>query len=807
MSPLRGRKRAADEPGDPSARASLPPIVAGVGRTLVRRLTSEARNGVPSVIAVIGPRGAGRTTFVRRAAAFATASRMSVLSSSGSPAGQATPYGVALQLASSLPEGERLPALNRARFEQMPRPVLVQSFSQTFLRAARLRPLALVVDDVQWADPLSIEVLCAVLRRMRSTRMSVVISMTGTAPDVAASCTGLLSLICSPSVHGHVVRLEPHAASASDAQRSGRPARPAADQEVTLSMADSAGTPPLATWTDPTWGMAREPLALLRGIAVCGNLLPIHLVSSLIGLESTSTVSALRSLRASGLVTADPSIRLTGRVSAERVLSAMDDTERQALYERAAELGHRAALHDEELANLLLGARPSGASWVSASLRRVAAACLSRGEHHKAVTYLSRALQEPLADEEQSDLLMEIGTASCMTDPDAGDRFLTQALCGPGRRGDTWRRPTAADLLLARGDAITARRALAATFPTAQGDRRERDSLLALHWFAEDARLDESGLEGILSDMPALPAEPEDPCGLSAAAWQAATIGQDAALARRLGLAALDFPLRRMPLYPRIFGCKALGLTDETDAAFNGLDACLAEARRRQAPPLAGLTLLSKCELHLRRGDTARASRDLAIARDEMPLSSWHPAMKLVVQALEVRVRVAYGQLDSAERIAYADYPVDEEQRFGWSHLLYAQGVLLLAQSRPKEAAARLTQCGRWLLARGWTNPVLLPWRSLGAVALDQSGERAEAVRLIAEEQRLSALWGTRSALGTANLASGLMAEGERALRLLEDAAEQLGESFSANVHALALDRLAPLRDRSGGPNAPLAER
>ncbi|AXI80311.1 hypothetical protein [Peterkaempfera bronchialis] len=544
--------------------------------------------------------------------------------------------------------------------------------------------------------------------------------------------------------------------------------------------------------------MAPEPLALLRGMAACRDLLPVPLVSALVGLEETSTVSALRALRAAGLVTSDQPPRLTGLVNPERVLSAMDDADRQALYEQAAELGHQAALQDEALADLLLRARPSGAPWVSGTLRRVAAACRARGEHRRAVRCLARALQEPLPADEHARLLVELGTAGCLTDPDAADRFLVQALHGTGRHGGTWNRPTAADLLLARGDAVAARHALAAAYPAARDDEQERAALLALHWFAENARLDESGLEGILSDMPALPAVPQDPSGLAAAAWQAATVGQDAARARNLGLAALDFPLRGLPLYPRLFACRALGVTDEVDAAHTGLSAALAEARRRQMPPLVGLALLFSCELHLRCGDIGRAARDLAMARIEMPISAWHPTMAPAVQALEVRIRVARDQLDAAENIAYLDCPVGGEQRYSWPQLLFARGVLRLAQGRPQEAAAELRECGRWLLARGWTSPGLMAWRPVRAIAHACSGESAEAARLLAEEQRLAARWATPSALGTVDLISGLLAEGDPAVRLLECAVQRLRVSPAADLYVLALAQLASARDRLG---------
>ncbi|MDI5962991.1 ATP-binding protein [Streptantibioticus silvisoli] len=798
---------AADDSGEVFPPAGLPFAVGEVDRALVRRLTRELRGGVPVAAAVVGPRGAGRTAFVRRASSLAAQSGMSVLTAIGSPSGSSSPYGLIQQLISALPEDRRPVLPLRGGIDRLPRSALVQSFSRTLLRAAREHPTALVVDDVQWADSGSFEVLCAVLRRLHSSRLSVLISTTGTAPDVAAPCMELLSLICSPSVRGHVLRLTSRFDPTPGTRRpdAGRPPRVPRPREAPgmigrRPMRAPGGSLPPATVPaprpapsspdpDPTWGLAREPLALLRGLAVCGNLLPLQLVGSVVRLRETSTVSALRTLRTTGLVAPELPVRLTSRVSVERVLSAMDDTERQALHERAAELGHRAALPDEELADLVLGSRPSGAAWVVALLRRVAAACRTRGEHQQAVRCLDRALQEPLSGDERADLLLEIGAASCLTDPDAGDRFLAEVVRRPSRPGGVWRQLTAADLLLARGDAVAARQALAVARAE---DPREQESLQAMLWLAGDTQLDTGGLEGMPYEAATLSQHPQDACGAAALAWHAATTSADTERIGRLARTALAFPVRHLPLYPRMLACLALGWAGETDTACAELSVILAEARRRHAYSLSGFVLLATCSLHLRCQDTDRASRDLAMARAEMPISSWHPAVAPLTQALEVRVLLARGEVDAAARTAYGDFRADVEQRFGWLQLRYARGLLHLAQEQPREAAAEFTACGQWLLAKGWTSPALFPWRLLSAVAHAWSGDRAEAVRLVVE--------GQRPASGPARTAPVGPADRLRAAVWLEEILAEIDDFPSTDLHTYTLRRLTSPPGGSDGP-------
>ncbi|MEU6391681.1 ATP-binding protein [Streptomyces sp. NPDC046939] len=759
---------------EPPPRGGDVVAVPGDARAVVRRLASGLRAGRSSAVAVTGPRGPVRDSLTRRATALATLAGATVLTGRGTPAEQDWPYGVVEQLAARLPGPRLVAPLRQEADAEPPRSVRVQEFAELFLRAARHRPLVLVVDDAQWADAASLDVLTAVLRRMRGTGLSVVVTVDGGAPDAAPRCTGLLTLLSSPTVHGHVVRLGP-AADPSAVDRDGKWRTPA----------------------EPTWGLGPGPLALLRGLAVCRDLFPLHLVYALAGLDGAPAASHLRGLRAAGLVTGDARPRLTDVVSAERVLSAMPDAERRELFERAAELGHRAALGDDRLAGLLLPARPSGAAWAVDVLRRTAAAHRARGEHRQAARCLTRVLREPLSTEERVAVLVELGAAACLTDPEAGDRFLVQALHLTGDRPDPRQRALAADLLLARGDAGAARQALASACRAADADGRERRMLRALLWFAEQAQVDAGGLDGLLPDTEPLPEDPDDPSGLAAVVWRTAVSGRDAARVRELGRAVLASPDRDLPLYPRVFTCLALATTGLTEEALAGLDGCLAEARRRRVPPLVGLVLLARCEMHLRRGDTGRAGRDLEMADKAMPPGRWYPAMESLCRSLRARLALAAGDLDEAARVVAADCPPGFRQQVAWPQLLFARAVVHLAAGRPDEAGADLRECGRWLLARGWANPLLVPWRCVGVVAHARAGRTAEAARFSAELRDVADAWGTPAVRGLADLASGTLARGPTAVRLLKRAAALLREPA---LRALAVRQLALARE---GPAAP----
>jgi tetratricopeptide (TPR) repeat protein len=630
--------------------------------------------------------------------------------------------------------------------------------------------LALLVQDVHWADPLSLDVLAFVLRRMRGAAVFLMVTVADDDPDGVPAA--LLDLLRSPVVRGHEIRL-------------GGPARPGGDRPDGLP----PRIRPPAVPADPRPG----PADLLRAAAVCGGLLPPHLVHALAGLDERAAATATGALRAAGLLAPDGPPRPADPAAAERVLSEMTDDERLRLSLRAAELGHRAALGDEPLARLLTHARPSGAPWATAALTRVAAACRARGDHEEAVRPLTRLLQEPLTPEERATALVELGAAHCRTDPEAGDRFLVQAVHLAADPAGLPQPALAADLLLARGDAGAARQALGAACRAAEAGGRPWRTLRALHRFAEQAQPYDGVLDGLLPDTAPDP-DPadDDPSGLAAATWQAAVAGQDAARVRDLGRAVLALPAAGLPLYPRVFTCLALAAAGRAEEALTGLDAALAEARRRGMPPLIGLALLARCEVDLRLGHAARARRDLALAGRTMPPGSWYPAMDAHLRSLRGRILVTEGALDEAARVVAADCPPGHRQQVAWPQLLFTRGLVHLAADRPEEAVGELRECGRWLLARGWTNPSLVPWRCLRTVALVRAGRRDEAIRSAAEVHRHTTAWGTPAARGLDHLAAGVVARGVAATPRLRRAVALLREP---SLRALAVRELGAAQD------------
>jgi tetratricopeptide (TPR) repeat protein len=494
----------------------------------------------------------------------------------------------------------------------------------------------------------------------------------------------------------------------------------------------------------------------------------------MVGLEENDRVSALRGLRAQGLVDFEdpPGLYLGNRAA---VLAGMDSGDRRRLHMEAAHSAHRAVADEDELARMLLTAPPLGEPWVCGVLRRAAGTLQQRGRHTEAAELLERALREPLGPAIRADVLLEVAAIYVVTNPEAANNRLTELLSAADAPPRAL--AAAADLLLARGETSTVHRTLSVLYARGRLDAVTRSHFVGLYWLADKNRhaIPVPGPSG--ADMPHVSAARDaDPASLAAAAWQQTLLGADVTKVRDLGLAVLTTAARG-PLFPRLIACRALTIADAQQEAREGLDAAIAEADRRRSPALAGLGLLLRCELSLRAGRLESAVRDLAESKARLPTDSWHPARVPALRALEIQLLLARERFDEAERVACQELPPGARYSPLWLHVLYARARLLLCQGRPREALAEAQECGRWLSARGWTNPGLVPWQSLAALAHLGCGEPAPAASLFTEELRLAGRWGTDTSLGWTELRWGLASATPQAARLTERAMRRLNRS------------------------------
>ncbi|WP_290062300.1 helix-turn-helix transcriptional regulator [Amycolatopsis solani] len=203
-------------------------------------------------------------------------------------------------------------------------------------------------------------------------------------------------------------------------------------------------------------GLPPDALALLRAMSVSERLDVVAAVG-LAELPPAAVAGALSALEASGLVAdgrpAEPHL-------AADVLAELAEPERDGLYRRGAELAHRTGAGALVAAELLRAAPPVGEPWARAVLEEAAEQWSAQGNPVAAAESLQRALSEPASPADRAALLVRLASAVVRREPDHADRRLVQVLAEPALAALP-AASTAADLLLARGDAETVHRLVA----------------------------------------------------------------------------------------------------------------------------------------------------------------------------------------------------------------------------------------------------------------------------------------------------------------------------------------------------------
>ncbi|MDH6142638.1 tetratricopeptide (TPR) repeat protein [Kitasatospora sp. GP30] len=728
-------------------------------------MLAELGEGLAGRIRITGHPGAGCSALLRHAGQLAEQAGFPVLRAYAAPAETNLPYGVLRQW---FPPVEPIGARLWSGVEAGGNGGLLARLRQELRAATRRAPLVLLLDDAQWCDPAGRRLLTALTRLPLPGRLLVVAADNGLPAELpvwenAAAWPAAQGAVA----HAHVLPLRPLSTDGVAAMVAEHCGEPAAATVVAALVSATAGSPALlaealrratALGMRPTADQASrfaalaadalgdrtarlldtvppELAALLQAVAVCDGQLEFDLVCRLAGPLPMAAAQARELLAATGLTTRREPPRPIG-AAAGHLLAALPAAARSDLHARAAELGHRVAAPPDAVARLLLGAPPVGAPWAVTALTDRAAHSRAVDRSEEAVRLLSRALREPMGRRRRAELLVELGLTEARTTPGAGDRRLGQVL-HTGGADLAPLRLVAADLLVVRGAAeLGGAAVLAAANPTTATERAGFDALRQLA----------AGLPGDAGGRhwdPTGQGCPGDPARSGAAAWLTALDGRDLTRARSLAHAALAEPAGGTTLLaPRIAACQALLLTGDPAAARDGLDAVLLDARRREAAAGVGRALLTRAELELRLGRLDEAARWLGQALREVPLEHWHPALAPAPLALDILLNHWRGQHARAERAAAVRLPAGAEQGVSWAFLLFARGVLCAARDAPAESIECFRECGRRLLARRWTNPALLPWRSLAADALGRLGRRAAAARLALEEQELAERWG-----------------------------------------------------------------
>ncbi|MFE3020802.1 AAA family ATPase [Streptomyces sp. NPDC059256] len=743
---------------------------------LLRRLLHGLQLGRPALVDVHGPPGIGRSALLDHVITLADSYGVRVVAAHASREEIDLPHGIATQLHSALAATHRNPAAP-PRPVGHPPSIRAATLAHALFAAARAQPLLLVVDDVQWADRPSLRGLQALARRLQGAPLMVLTSRNTAVPcapyDRIEPCpladertVAQHTLFLTPlpdDIAAQVVaknRRTPEAFAAQVARcTEGNPAllRAVANRYALRDQpALVPGGDPIDETADAVRDHTARTLAVLPGelldvlavIAVAGPDCTPDMITALSGTRTIGVARALALLAGTGLLVPGPLPAFRSEAAAEAVLAPLTTRHRRELYARAAEWAQRAAFPDRAVARMLLGARTIGAAWAVDVLHRRAARCRATGRPVEAARLLERALGEPVPPALRVQLLTDLSEAVLPHAPHVAGRHLRRALLVPAAESGP-ARLRAAELLIARGDVVTAGPLIHRAVLDARADTPERAALYALQGICR--YLGPPAVDLPLASDPA--PRHERPAEAGLAAWRTALHGRDAALARRLARAALaPAAHEEVPLTVRTAAAHALLLTGRAHEARSALDEVIARAEHGNSRAVIGLALIVSAFAELQRGKDTLASRTLDRCEETMPRNCWHPLIVPAVLALRTLILLRRGEHGPAQRILTFELPNTAEGGLAWALLLYARGRVQLETGHREPALADLLECGRLLLARKMANPALLRWRSAAARACAPDDPRA--ARLRAEERMLALAWGTPDTMAATLLAT-----------------------------------------------------
>ncbi|WP_063772119.1 ATP-binding protein [Kitasatospora mediocidica] len=705
---------------------------------------------------------------------------------------------------------------------------------------ARLKaPLVMLVDDLQWADAESFAWLESFA--VRSPELPVLLVIAWRSGQLPEEAHAFRTLVAGNS-HRH---LEFKGLSPASVEKLVRAAYPdtAEDYFCRQVWAVTAGSPYLTNallakvrerGIEPVEesvsllhdlaaeakGMTRElwlaklgvsTLTFAYAAAILGTQIVPGVAARIAGQTPAAAAEAISELRRHQVLTgpADGPLEFVHPLVATSIYRSIRTGTRTAMHGKAAAEVELAGRPLTEATRHLLETHGEGDPEVVAKLRRAAREHLAVGAPAAAKRCLERALEEPPEDDDRAAVIYELGCSALLTDPVTTVNQLRLALETEGltdelRVDATFR---LSEVLAHSGQLVEAARlTLDEAEHTAPGDGRLRLEVAHYIWAAfqrdEEDGPDRSARLGRLSAQ--LTGDGVNARAARAVrAWDLTLQGESAVDALELvDSALLD---GRLPAglawtnsnwgleLPGIIGLTYV-YTDRLDRA----EKLFEEAIR--AFEVAGwggghlgFAYFLMGLARFRRGALAEAEEflrsALRIARrlgTDLPLQ-WD-AVGVLADTLLARGRTAEAwQLACDYGFAPPYHPT--AMVLPDAPTLY--GKLRLAQGDRECAAGVLRGVGAQLTDRGWRNTIWAPWVGHLAVAVhpvDPVEARELAEQGLAQARRF----------GTALRMAAAVAEGQRAVELLEESVRQLGRSPVGYEHAYSLVELGAALRRVG---------
>ncbi len=800
----------------------------------IESVLGAALAGSGGLVLVEGEAGAGKTSLLGAAAVIADTRGMLALRARGGAHERNFPYGVIRQLLEPqlAGPGRRAQVLTGAAALAEPvfDPVLSAASEPLAIQhglywlvadLAGNAPLALLVDDVQWADEASLRALLYVARRLGGTAAALVLGVRTGEPETRADLAGELRRVdgalaiapapLSAAAAGELIAgglnqvPSPGFAAACHRASAGNPflavelARGLRAEGVAPTDANAERALGFAAAGVGTAIQARlarlgeAEVAVARAVAVLEPNATPERIAALAGLGPAPTAEASARLIEARLLSEGPGVGFVHPLVRNAVYSDTREPRRALLHAEAAKLLAAAGAEHDSIAAHLLLAPPGQDPEAVASLRRAATGAIARGAPEAAVGYLRRALLEPPGPAERQEIELAIGAALLQRDDAAGIEQLQAVRDASG--DPVLRAEIAAGLgesLMIRDRAAEATAMLDQSFAEIGGDER-----LSLLIWTERAKLGYSG--GAVADRAGMLAAldrasagtREGRLFLACAAYLIALGLAPGTLAVATAERAAADPAATLSDaaagYPGWPSLTTFALAGQTERALSGYEEVAPTLERRGTAVGRGIGLLVTALIGLLRGDLREAEADTQLAAEMFGVAGATVTQRLGA-TLQVRILLDRGELAAAEGILERS-GMDFAAGSGVprAFLLCARGELRLERGDAAGARADFLEVGSEIEWLPHANPELLGWR-LGLAASEAGlGNGEAAARLAAGAVGLATESGIDRGLGVALRTQGVVLGGEPGLESLRRAAEILATTDARLQHARAL--------------------
>ncbi|KUJ66803.1 hypothetical protein ACZ90_32725 [Streptomyces albus subsp. albus] len=758
---------------------------------LLTRLFAEEGGPAGGFGVISGAVASGKTELLNKVSDIAVAGGVRLLSAVASASEREFPYAVLEQLLRGVPPRLLGPDLADPGFGAAGRVPLdvLQGLRDTLTELAASGPLLITVDDVQYADPQSLQCLAYAVRHCQGTALTTVV--THRPRSGPATSTALYELLQQPRVRQ--VRLGPLTAAGVSRLLAEELGTEDARRHAAAFHAATGGNPlllrglledqlselaPGRRETSPGDGTkgalavgelfrqaalscvhrcgCADQLRIAHGIALLGDAGSPRLLSRLVEVEERLVRQCVAALGELGI------LQGTGFRRAEVRSALLDElpcAELGRLHRRAARLLHEEEADPTEVAEQLLsheGAAPKE-EWVPQVLREAARLALAEERTEFAVRCLQLA-KRCCTDERESLIIQATLAEALWRVKPLTQVHRLQALAAPAREGLL---PPQYALRVAFGlirigalddaaAAIGQVRAGGAAAPGSELDTELRYLGLALsctypgspelrkYQEVRGTGEDQGRHQGPTSGRIPAPSPAENP-GITALTALRRVLKDTT---DRTAVRAAEQVLETTRLSERTAhalraALRTLVYADRLTPAAAWCDRMLAEARRCSAPAwLAGFSAI-RAQIALRSGRLNAAVRYADSALEQLPARGWGLDVGMPLAVL-VYAHTAMGRHDTADKLLAR--PVPEalfQTRFGL-HYLYARGMHQLATGRHHAALTDLRACADKMAAWDLDSPTLVPWRLGAAETWLALGNREKAARLAQEQLDLA---------------------------------------------------------------------